>query len=141
MEPLALRPLGRLTGDLGKMELVSDTPFGRRIISGLRNVRLDGERIKAGQRGESATDWLLVTGDDTAHIDVRMTMRTDDGALLYVKYAGKADWTDGYEDAIAYCVFTFETADERYAWLNRIVAVGRGRPAEQHVNYDLYELV
>jgi hypothetical protein len=137
---LTLVPFARLTGDLGKMEMVADVPGGRRIITGIRNVRLEGERIKASQRGESGADWLLLTPDAVAHIDVRLTLRTDDGALVYLNYRGRADWEHGYEDAVAYCTFLFETAHEDYLWLNRIVTVGRGQPAEQHADYQIYEL-
>lgn len=137
---IELVPLARMTGDLGTMEMVADTPHGRRIISGVRNVRLEGERIRAAQRGDSASDWLLVTADQTAHVDVRMTLRTDDGAFVYLSYQGRADWRDGHETATAYCVFTFETAAESYLWLNRIVAVGRGTPTDHHADYAIFEL-
>ncbi|MEQ9663307.1 MAG: DUF3237 family protein, partial [Parasphingopyxis sp.] len=35
----------------------------------------------------------------------------------------------------------FETAAERYGWLNRIVAAGIGRRTADGVDYDIFEIV
>ena len=40
-----------------------------------------------------------------------------------------------------YCFRTnplFETGDERYAWLNHVVAVGKGRTGDNGVIYDVF---
>lgn len=34
----------------------------------------------------------------------------------------------------------FETGDERYAWLNRVVAVGKGRTEDGGVRYEIFEV-
>ncbi|MEJ2204970.1 MAG: DUF3237 family protein [Gemmatimonadota bacterium] len=34
----------------------------------------------------------------------------------------------------------FETSDERYLWLNRVVAIGKGEFAAGAVSYDIFEL-
>ena len=41
---------------------------------------------------------------------------TDDGAYIYVEYGGRADMATG----LIVTAPTFQTGDERYAWLNRI---------------------
>lgn len=137
---LELRPFGRFTGELGKVEMVSDTPAGRRYIVGVRAARFTGDRFRATQRGDSAADWMLVTADDVAHIDVRLTVRTDDMALVYVRYCGRADWSQGHEAAHAVCAFTFETGAAEYAWLNSAFVVGHGRPGSAGADYELCEL-
>ena len=35
----------------------------------------------------------------------------------------------------------FETASEKYDWLNRIVAVGVGRRMPDHAAYDVFEIL
>jgi hypothetical protein len=137
---IALIPFGRFVGDMGTIEMVSDTPAGRRYIVGVRAGRFAGDRFSATQRGESGADWMLLTADATAHIDVRLTVRTDDGAFVYVSYRGRADWSQGPEHATAFCLFTFETGDAGYAWLNTAVVVGRGSPGRDGPSYELYEL-
>jgi hypothetical protein len=70
-----------------------------------------------------------------------MTMQTDDGATLLVTYRGRLllDTGDIYSAPL------FETGDERYQWLNRIQAVGKGRieaddDGAQTVVYEVFEL-
>ena len=36
---------------------------------------------------------------------------------------------------------SFETAEPRYDWLNRIVAVGVGRRLPKAVHYDIFEIL
>jgi hypothetical protein len=67
---------------------------------------------------------------------VRQVVETDDGALVYVSYHGRADRTRK-----TYTVApTFETADERYVWLNLVQAIGRGGYVDGQMVYDMYEV-
>ena len=40
----------------------------------------------------------------------------------------------------AYAAPTFQTGDERYAWLNNLVAVGKGKTDQKSLTYELHEL-
>jgi len=137
---IELIPFGRFVGDMGQVEMVGDTPAGRRYIVGVRNARFISSRFQAVQRGTSAADWMLLTSDSTAHIDVRLVVKTDDGAFVYVSYRGRADWTDGPERARALCLFTFETGATTYAWLNSTVIVGHASGGTSGPDYELFEL-
>ena len=69
-------------------------------------------------------------------LDVRQLVETDDGALIYVTYMGRCDRERG-----TYTVApTFETSDERYAWLNAIQAVGQGRSEGDQIVYEMFEV-
>ena len=69
-------------------------------------------------------------------LDVRQVVETDDGAVVYVTYHGRADRSRG-----TYTIApTFETSDERYAWLNLVQAVGKGRLVDGRIVYDVYEV-
>ena len=75
---------------------------------------------------------------------------TDDGAHIYVQYGGLLEFNEKVQGAFASGTGTeygdayfmtqprFETGDERYAWLNQLVAVGQGRLLPGGVAYDVY---
>ena len=69
-------------------------------------------------------------------------LRTDDGAIIYVQYHGRLDGSQGLRPPLTvYVAPRFETGDERYAWLNRIQAVGKGTINEDlSVDYEWYEI-
>ena len=135
-----LIPLCEFTATLGRPEMVADTPRGRRIIAGINNGRLDGDRLHASQRGTTAADWLVIGTDGTAFVDVRISFRTDDGAFIQMTYSGRGDWGEGPMTAPVYSAPYFETDDERYTWLNTIQVVGRGEVAEEGARYELFEV-
>jgi hypothetical protein len=95
-------------------------------------------------------DWAIVRSDGTVQLDVRATIRTHDGALVYVQYGGLlilppevASRIFGGEDVALseyyfYTAPTFQTGDERYAWLNQLVAIGRGKAAAGGVEYRVW---
>ena len=97
-------------------------------------------------------DWVLVRKDGVSQLDVRITLRTDDGALIYVTYRGISTMTPEMRQRILkgevvnpseYYFRTtpvFETAAEKYAWLNKLVAVGVGRRTRTGVEYSVYAI-
>lgn len=137
---ITLVPLCRFTASLGRPEMVADTPRGHRIIAGIKDARLEGDRIRATQRGTSGADWLVIGTDGTAFVDVRIAFRTDDGAFIYMEYGGRGDWSGGPMSGPVYSAPHLETGDERYAWLNFIQVVGKGEVAADGAHYDLYEV-
>ena len=101
------------------------------------NGRLEGERLRAAQLGRAAADWGLVSDDGFVRGDIRIAWQTEDGASLFMQYVAFMDVGQP-----AFATPEFETGDERWAWLNRIRIVGKGRyDAEAgHVGYDLFEM-
>ena len=59
-----------------------------------------------------------------------------------MQYQGKLDLSRGMQFPMtAYVAPRFETGDARYAWLNRIQAVGKGTLNEDlSVDYEWYEV-
>jgi hypothetical protein len=119
------------------------TVGGSRSIGEIRSVQLEGERMKASLAGAAAADWMAINGAIAA-VDVRMTLLTDDGALIYVQYGGRLKLADRANGLNAYVAPVFETGDERYAWLNAIQAVGKGKliPGVDgtRIEYEFYEV-
>ncbi|MDO6414457.1 DUF3237 domain-containing protein [Sphingomonas sp. BIUV-7] len=124
--------------------LVGKAPAGTRTVGELRSVTMSGERIKATLAGVAAADWIRLNGR-VGDIDVRMTVRTDDDALIYIHYTGKLD-LGRPGGPVATVAPTFETGDARYAWLNDIQAIGRatltvGEGGAARLDYELYEVL
>jgi len=65
---------------------------------------------------------VSVAPDGTATIDVRMTLETPAGALVFVEYTGRSH----LETGLTYATPTFRTGDPDLAWLNRVQTVAKG---------------
>jgi hypothetical protein len=135
---LELVPLGTMTVILRKPIVLRGTPSGERRIVEVESGEITGDRFNATLEGFAAADWMTLSADGTATLDVRALVRTDDGALIYVSYGGRADFSKGMSSL--YSTPRFETGDERYGWLNRIQAVGKGELSGATLRYELYEL-
>jgi len=89
-------------------------------------------------------DWLLLRSDGVLELDLRVTLVTDDHALIYMTFQGLRHGPPDIFAALGrgeiidpsrYYFRTaprFETSAPQYAYLNRIVAVGIGetRPGQ-----------
>ena len=134
-----LKPIGTITAQLGERIEVGDGPKGSRLLVDVTSVEVEGERIRASLAANDAADWLTMAADSSVGaVDERFTLKTDDGAFIYVEYGGRADMANG----LIATAPTFQTGDPRYTWLNRIQAVGAGALDEDGVlTYTLYEVV
>jgi hypothetical protein len=99
--------------------------------------RFEGPRIKASVQTPSG-DWITNRPDGSYRLDVRLTLKTDDGALLLVTYNGIGHATS--TGASLRAAPLFETGDSRYAWLTRLQAVAVGERVGTALTYDFYEL-
>lgn len=119
--------------------VLTNTPAGTRVIVAVKSFIVEGDRLQAKNKGTSGADWLTIGPDGTGTLDVRATMETDDGALVYVYYQGRRDFSQGM-DAPLYTAPKFEAGDERYAWLNKIQAVAKGVLDGSTLTYEIYEV-
>ncbi|HSI18598.1 MAG TPA: DUF3237 domain-containing protein [Sphingomonas sp.] len=137
-----LRPLCTSAVTLGDTHVIDSGPRGRRAIVDVLSVRMEGERLNARLLGRAAADWLTISPDGSyGTLDVRATLQTDDGAIIYVEYGGRIVFgADGINAAFGAPLF--ETGDPRYAWLNRLQAVGKGRSdvRARTIHYRIYEV-
>ncbi len=130
------------------------TPNGHRLIAIGGSGTFEGPRLKGHIVPSSGGDWARVRADGSGALDVRLSLKTDDGALILITYLGRMvaaqenfnyalDFfkPDDPAGADRYYFRTnplFETGDERYAWLNHIVSVGKGRTGDGGVIYDIF---
>jgi Protein of unknown function (DUF3237) len=135
-----------LTVAFDKMTTIGAVPAGLRRIAPVTGGTFAGERLRGTVIG--GDDWVINRADGVMVLDVRLRLKTDDGAAIYLTYRGRflaapeamARFSRGallkpeeYSLAIA---GRFECGDPRYAWLNDIVAVGTGT---QTVTGPIYE--
>lgn len=102
-------------------------------------------------------DWLRVLPSGALRLDVRATLKTDDGALIYISYNGiiqhSAESAEKLNRGellttkdIPYFITapTFETSAEKYAWLNSVQLVNKMVELKLgeggYVKYDVYVL-
>ncbi len=149
---MQLKPLMTYTATLKPPVEVGSVPQGTRTIFDVTGGHFEGERLN-GKILASGADWLLVDGQGVGRLDVRATLETDDGARIYIQYFGVLVMNEKVGEALAAGGSTdfgdtyfmtaprLETGDERYAWLNGIVAVAEGRVLPGAVEYRVFELV
>ena len=78
----------RLEAQLGKPVDVGDVSAGRRRIVPLTGGTFSGPELNGKLLPGASADWQIVLPDGTALGDIRYTLQTDSGALLYVQSRG-----------------------------------------------------
>ena len=133
----ALEYLGTLTAETGTRTVIDKGPQGTRTIVQVVSGRFEGPRLKATLQ-IPAGDWITNRADGSYKLDVRLTLKADDGALILVTYNGIGHTTStGSTLRIAPL---FETGDPRYVWLTQLQAVGVGERTGTALKYDIYAL-
>lgn len=133
----ALEYLGTLRADTGTRTVVENGPQGTRTIVEVTGGRFEGPRLKATVQ-IPAGDWITNRADGSYRLDVRMTLKTDDGALILLTYNGIGQTTS--TGASLRVAPLFETGDSRYTWLTHLQAIGVGDRTGTVVKYDVYAL-
>ena len=100
---------------------VGPTPYGMLSIFPVTGGSFEGERLR-GKVLAGGGDWVARKADETLELDLRVTLETDDGALIYMTFTGLRDDAHHYFRTLP----RFETASVKYAFLNRLLAVGIG---------------
>jgi hypothetical protein len=127
-------------------------PFGDRTIFNVTGGEFHSDAFTGTLVGAGA-DWMLIEGG-FGRLDVRATIKTHDGALIYAQYYGLIELTEGIMGVVSgtgagtdfgeQYFFTnprLETGDARYAWLNTCFFVGQGRLVPgPRVEYRVYKL-
>jgi hypothetical protein len=137
--PLELVPLCDIDITLSDQVMVGPGPEGFRVVAEVGSVVVEGERLKGVGKGTSGADWLTIV-DGIATVDVRFSIETHDGAVVYVSYRGRSDFREGPGVHPIYAAPLFETGDERYAWLNLVQSVSKGTFDGTHVRYEIAEV-
>lgn len=150
---LASRPLFTIRMSLHPASDLGATPLGGRRIIPVSGGEFAGDRLRGTVLPHAGSDWLLARADGSFQQDARLTLETDDGALIGMSYRGvrssspevtarlaRGEQVDVKDYYLRTAPF-FETSAERYAWINAIVSVGVGRRLPGGVEYDVFEIL
>lgn len=155
VEPLRSQHLLTLHLDVafGAMLSIGAMAQGRRRIASITGGRFEGDRLR-GDVLPGGADWVINRPDGHMAIDVRIALRTDDGALIYCSYQGlfRAASAEamvrfskgeplGEPEYTLRTVVRFESGAERYRWLNDAVAIGVGRQTPAGPVYEVHEVL
>jgi len=153
MAELMSRPLFNISIALHPIHELGRTPAGERRVVPVSGGAFEGERLAGEILPHGGSDLLLTRADGSFRQDVRLTLRTRDGALILMTYRGVRHAPPEVSDRIArgeavgrseyYLRIApfFETAAPTYAWLNRIVAIGVGERRPNGAAYDVFEIL
>jgi hypothetical protein len=135
-------PLASMTLEMAKPISLEGTPVGVRVIVEFTRVEWTGERIKAQLKGHTAADWITMGPEGTGCLDFRWLIETADGAQIYCHGPGRTRANEFTQGGATYFSMSFETGDARYAFLNTIQAVAKGRLQEdgKTIRFEVYEL-
>jgi hypothetical protein len=152
MAEIRTRPLLTMALQVGGMQAIGPAPGGDRRIGVVSGGSFTGERLN-GTVLEGGSDWIISRPDGSLLLDVRLVLKTDDGALIGLTYRGlrhgpaeiMAKVARGEEvDPASYYFRTavlFETSATKYDWLNRIIGIGTGRRTATGPVYEVFELL
>src|SRR5438132_1060491 len=127
-------------------------PHGTRATAPITSGTFEGPRLR-GTVLPGGGDWTLLRADGVLELDLRLTLQTDDGALIHMTSFGLRH---GPQDVIAalgrgervdpsaYYFRTiprFETAHPKYSFVNRLLAVSSGDRRAEGPIYTIDELL
>jgi hypothetical protein len=151
LKSVRTRPLFLLREQVPPLLVVGQTPNAFRRIGVIQGGTFEGDRLS----GEvlSGNDWQEVRNDSCIKLDVRLVLRTTDGALIVMTYqclrAGtpevmeKLDKGEDVDPTSYYFRMNpvFETSAKKYDWMNRIIAIGTGHRLPDGPLYSIFEVL
>jgi hypothetical protein len=132
---------------------IGAVPHGTRRTAPLGGGTFEGPRLRGTILPGSSVDWQLLRPDGVLEMDLRLTLQTDDGALISMSSFGLRHGPPEVIAAIArgetvdpstYYFRTmprFETAHPAYSFLNRLVAVASGDRRAEGPIYTIHEVL
>jgi hypothetical protein len=149
---LRYQPLFIFQIQVNRPSIIGATPGYDRRIGEITGGRFEGERLR-GLILSGGSDWQSLRADGATTLNVRLVMETDDGALIGMTYLGVRHGPKDVLDRIArgenvnpseyYMRATpyYETASEKYGWLNRVVSVAVGHRVAGGAIYQVFEIL
>src|SRR5467141_4163454 len=131
---------------------IGPVPHGTRLTAPITSGTFEGPRLR-GNVLSGGGDWTLLRGDGVLELDLRITLETDDGALIYMTSFGLRHGPPEVLAALArgesvdpskYYFRTaprFETSAPQYAFLNRLIAISSGDRRANGPVYTIEEIL
>lgn len=141
-----------LTAGVTALHDIGPAPAGTLHIDMLGKGTFEGPRLR-GEVLAGGMDMKRLRADGAMVPNVRLVLRTDDEALIFMHYTGvrhgppqvmeriaRGETVDPNEYYLRNTPY-FETSSAKYDWLNRIVAVGVGRRMPDHAVYEVFQIL
>jgi hypothetical protein len=140
----------RLEATLGRPLDLGDVAQGRRRIVPQTGGTFTGPELNGRLLPGASADWQIVLPDGTALGDIRYTLQTDAGELLYVQSRGVRHGSAevlarlGRGEDVDASEYTFrtstqiETAAPRLDWMNKGIFISVGGRQATGVIYETY---
>ena len=123
------------------MELLLDgdpqIDTGHTRISPLSGGSFAGPELR-GSVLPGGADWITQVSGHSS-LDVRITLLTDDGEHIYMTYKGII--ARGDNGMYWRVTPSFNTASDKYDWINHIVAVGKNKNVDGKIAYDIWRVL
>ena len=152
MPMLSNQPIFTVSSPLGGIQRLGNTPYGERRVIDILGGTVEGSRLK-GKVLAGGADWQIVRTDGVVHLTARYTIESDSGGLILVNSEGyrhgppevmeRLARDETVDPALYYfrTFMRFETSDPKAAWLNRILAIGRGSRSSGAVRIEVFEVL
>ena len=131
---------------------IGAVPHGTRVTALVGGGHFEGPRLR-GKVLPGAGDWTLLRADGVLELDLRLTLETDDGALIHMTSFGLRHGPpeviaaiargDSVDPSTYYFRTTprFEAGHPKYAFLNRLLAVSSGDRRADGPIYTIDEIL
>ena len=152
MTAMRYQPLFIFQIEVKPPSVIGATPGYDRRIGEIAGGLFEGDRLR-GKILSGGSDWQSLRSDGTTTLNVRLVLQTDDDALIGMTYLGmrhgpkevmdrlargeKVSPSEYYMRATPY----YETASEKYGWLNRVVSVAYGHRMAGGAIYQVFEIL
>src|SRR5258706_12487830 len=75
---------------VGGAQKIGAVPQGTRVTAPIASGQFEGPRLR-GKVLPGGGDWTLLRADGVLELDLRLTLETDDGALIHMTFEGIRD--------------------------------------------------
>ena len=152
MKNVRTKPMFAMRLDVRPLLIVGATPGAYRRVGVVTGGSFEGERL-SGAVLDGSSDWQTVRNDGSTTLNVRLVLKTEDGALIGMTYQGlrhgpadiiaRIEKGEVVDPASYYFRINplFETEAAKYDWINRVIAVGIGHRFADGPVYSVFEVL
>jgi hypothetical protein len=132
--------------------VVGSPPDSYRRIGVIPGGSFEGDRL-SGTVLDGGSDWQTIRPDGAVNLNVRLVLRTNDGALICMTYQGvrygprdviaRIDRGEVVDPESYYFRINplFQTSAPQYDWVNHVVGIGIGHRLADGPIYSIFELL
>jgi uncharacterized protein DUF3237 len=149
MAASALKFMMRLAIEFEAPVVVSGGPLGTRRVLYARTGKFEGSGLR-GEVHAGGGDWVLIRRDRSAQLDIRFTLRTEEGETIFLQGTRlfiasdsvsariRAGSKVSLEEYYFRSPFLFETGSARLSHLNLVLYIGVGQRTAAGMTTDIF---